>query len=396
MDSHTLSQDSPSAHGLAYFDTAAASAPPQGVIRAVENYLERTQRDGPYLPAFRQETYQALESIRAKAAAFLNAQPQEIAFVKNTTEGICVVAQGIDWRAGDEVIVPDTEILSNLAPWLRLQAVRGIKVVRVLAGPDGRIDPATVQQALTPRTRLITFSSLINSTGALQPVAELCALAASHGAMSLVNAAQSMGLMPNDVQAWQCDFLSACTRKGLRAIEGGALLYVRASRIESLEPCLVGWWNSSIDADTQELTLPSTAKRFEAGCPNVPAVLALGAAIDHANAIGLTAIEARVRALTHYAIGQLGSLPGFTLYGPQDTAHRIGIVPFNVVGVSPHALVEALARGGVVIEAGHFMAHAVMRRFGIAAMARLSLHYFNTEAQIDQCRSLIAQAIHPN
>lgn len=393
MDVNTIRSDSPVTRRYAYFDTAAASAPPAPVIDAVTAYLARTRDDGPYLPAFRKETYRAVEEVRSKVASLINAQADEIAFTKNATEAICIVAQGIAWNPGDEVIVFDTEILSNLVPWLRLAETRGVKVVRVVARDDGRIDPDDVAAAITPRTRLITFSSLVNSTGALQPVQELCALATWHGAMSLVNASQSLGMVATDVRAWDCDFLAACGRKGLRSIEGTGLLYVKAERITALEPCLVGWWNSTIDPQTLQVTLPATGKRLEAGCPIVPAILALGAAIDYAQHIGLGEIEARVRQLTQYAIERLSSLPGFQLYGPTDIRHRIGIVPFNVKGIAAAELVDILARGHVVIEAGHFMAHAVMQRFGIAAMARISLHYFNTIEEIDRCASMIADAI---
>lgn len=387
-----LRHDSPVTRRCAYFDSAAASAPPQPVVEVVQRYLQRTCLEGPYDPAFRRETYADIERIRALAAGFIGAHPGEVAFTKNATEAIGLVAQGLAWQPGDEVIVPDTEILSNLVPWLRLAQTRGLRVVSVLADEQGLLQPEAVVAACTPRTRLISFSSLVNSTGAVQPVQALCQLARQRDVLTLVNAAQTLGLAPVDVTTWDCDFLAACGRKGLRATEGSGLLYVKAAHIAPMEPCLVGWWNSTLDAATGVVTLPDTARRFEAGCPNVPAILGLGAALDYARQIGVGAIERRVRELTAHALHRLSALPGFQLYGPADPRQRLAILPFNLQGHDPHALVDRLARDAqVVIEAGHFMAHAVMRRFGIQAMARLSLHAFNDHAELDRCADTLAR-----
>ncbi|CAI2137430.1 Cysteine desulfurase [Serratia quinivorans] len=388
MDIQQVRQDTPVTTKYAYFDTGAAAPPPLPVLNRVKDYLDATAYQGPYLPSLRKRIYAELEVIRQQTAAFLNADIGEIAFTRNGSEGISLVAQGIDWQEGDEVIVPNTEILSNISPWLRLQHRRGIKVVAAKANDQGVLEPEHIASLITDKTRLLTFCALSNATGAIQPVQALCALARQRGVLSLVNASQSLGVLATDVSALGCDFLVACGRKGLRAIEGSGVLYVHSGLVSQLEPCLMGWWNSSFD-ETGQLVLPETARRFEAGCPNVPAILSLGAAIEYAQSLGMAAIEQRVRALTRYAVSRLNTLPGIQIYGPQLPAGRIGLLPFNIAGRDPAQLVTMLEQQGVIIEAGHFMAHAIMQLYGIERMARLSLHYFNTEQEIDRAVELI-------
>ena len=189
------------------------------------------------------------------------------------------------------------------------------------------------------------------------------------------------------VRQWGCDFLSACGRKGLRAIEGSGFMFVKEAHITSMTPCLVGWWNTSfVDG---EFVLPETAKRFEAGCPITPAIYSLDTALDIANQIGLQNINQRVLELTHYALSQLSTIDGFEFYGPQSIEGRLGLIPFNIKGVDPNKLVVYLEQKKLIIEAGHFMAAAVLDTFNIKTMGRISLHYFNDEQQLDRLLAAI-------
>lgn len=379
------------AERYAYFDTGAAAPPPAPVVAAVKTYLDKTASLGTYLPSFRKEVYQNIELTRKKMAAFLHADAQEIAFTKNGTESICLVARGIDWQEGDEIILPDTEMLSNVSVWHLLAKEKNLTVVPLKANPEGIIEPESLRRLITPKTRLVSFVALSNVTGAVQPVAQLCHIARQAGVLSHVSASQALGMLAINVREWQCDFLSACGRKGLRAIEGSGVLYVRESLIATLSPALVGWWNSTLDPQSGQVLLPDTAKRFEAGCPNVPAVISLDCALDYANAIGITTIEARCRELTQYALMQLAGLSGFEAYGPANAGNRLGIIPFNIRGVCPDKLTAWLEQQHIIIESGHFMASAILRTYQIEKMARISLHYFNQTAEIDRLVSAIAE-----
>jgi cysteine desulfurase / selenocysteine lyase len=201
-----------------------------------------------------------------------------------------------------------------------------------------------------------------------------------------------VGLVRTDVATLGCDFLAGCGRKALRATEGTGFLFVRRELADFLEPALAGWWNGVYDRASGELSLVSGARRFEAGCPIVPSILGLGAALSYATAIGIEVIEARVRELTAYAVERLSWIPGFELYGPRDAARRIGIVPFNLRGVDPARIVSALEQQNCIIEAGSFMADPILERHGVSTMARVSLHYFNTHAEIHHLATLVSSA----
>lgn len=366
-----------------YFDTAAAAPPVIAAVEAASDYLWKTTRTGPYLPSLRAEIYAQLDEIRARIASFVGATPEELAFTRNGTESISLVARGISWNPGDEIIVPDTEMLSNIAIWRMVAAESGAKIVTVAGGASGLLDPEAVRAAITERTRLITFAALSNVTGAVQPVVELCEVAVASGVLVHVNAAQAIGMMPVGLDVWPCDFISACTRKGLRAIEGSGVLAVRERHLAGLTPTLAGWWNAGL-GDDGDVTFPHSARKLEAGSPNVPAILALGAAVEVAQGLGIDAIHSRVRGLTDYAASRLRGIPGTQIYGPAQDADRLGILPFNIDGCDPAALTLALERRGIIIEAGHFMATPILAAYGVERMARVSLHYFNTTDEIDQ------------
>lgn len=389
MNIESLRHDTPLLSTTIYMDTAAASLPPDPVLNAVSEYLLDTGHKGIYLPSFRRETYARVEAVRGQLAALLNAGADEIAFTKNASEAISLVAQGIDWQPGDEILVADTEMLSNLLPWKRLESTRGVTVKMVAANAEGLLDAEAFERAITAHTRLLTFSHVPNSTGALQGALALCDVARRHGVMSMVNASQSVGMVHTDVEALGCDFLAGCGRKALRATEGSGFLFVRRARHAELEPALTGWWNGTYDRTTGALGFVPGARRLEAGCPIVPAILGLGEAIAYAQSIGIAAIEARVRELTAYAVERLATLPGFQLYGPTRADQRIGIVPFNLQGVDPARIVAALEQQHCIIESGNFMADAILARYGVSTMARASLHYFNTHEEVDRLVALI-------
>lgn len=366
-----------------YFDTAAAAPPVVPAVEAASDYLWKTTRTGPYLPSLRAEIYAQLDEIRGRVASFMGAAPEELAFTRNGTESISLVARGLSWEPGDEIIVPDTEMLSNIAIWRMVAQESGAKIVTVAGGPTGLLDPEAVRAAITERTRLVTFAALSNVTGAAQPVVELCEVAAAAGVLVHVNAAQALGMMPVGLDVWPCDFISACTRKGLRAIEGSGVLAVREQHLDALTPTLAGWWNAGL-GDGDDVTFMRAARKLEAGSPNVPAILALGAAVEVAEGLGIDAIHTRVRELTAYAATRLRDIPGTQIYGPERDADRLGILPFNIEGCDPAKLTLALERRGIIIEAGHFMATPILAAYGVERMARVSLHYFNTTDEIDQ------------
>ncbi|MED1644210.1 aminotransferase class V-fold PLP-dependent enzyme [Brevibacillus agri] len=372
-----------------YLNTAAASVPPQQVVDTMVAYLQKTATVGPYLPAFRRDIYAKVDAIRETAAAFIGAAREEIAFAKNGTEGINMIASGIRWHEGDEVILADLEFHSNYVPWKRLAEQGKIKLVVLRTDASGVISIRQLEQLITPRTRLITVSHLPNASGALQPIQEICDMASRKGILTLVNASQTLGLVPLDMRALPCDFLVACGRKWLRGPEGSGIVFIRKAQIESITPTFAGWGGTTWDFQTNEISFLSTAKRLEAGCPIIPSILGLGTALEVAQEAGVAAIYRRVKHLTSFTLEKLRTIPGVEIYGPQDETDRLAIIPFNIKGVSPDAITAFLEQHAVIIEAGTFMANTLLQQYGIERMARISPHYFNTEQEIERAIALI-------
>ncbi len=371
-----------------YLDNAAASAPPSEVIDAMSQYLELTSTIGPYEPIFRANTYAQIAEIRSKTAGFLGANPTEISFTKNGSEAISIIAQGVQWQPGDEIIISDNEMLSNLVPWLAIQQTKGVKIVTVATDEQTLIQPAVLESLLTSRTRLVSITHVSNSTGAIQDLAALCRLLKARGVEVLVNAAESIGLVPIDVRELNIDYLAACGRKALRGPEGSGVLFVRDELRAQVIPPLLGWWNCDYDAQTGAFSIHTDGTRFEAGCPITPSILGLGAAIDYATSVGIDNIYSQAKQLAAYTANQLKTVPGLQIYGPHPE-NQIYAIVFNVQGVDPTDIASALASNNVVIEAGTFNAFPILKRYNIKKMARISPHYFNTTQEIDEAVALI-------
>lgn len=372
-----------------YMNSAAASPPPQQVVDTIIDYLQKTASLGPYLPTFRKEVYQKVDETREKVGKFIGAEASEIAFVKNGTEGINYIANGLTWTEGDEIILADLEFHSNYTPWLKLADKKKVSLKIIKTNKSGMIDVNLIEKEITSRTKLITISHLPNASGALQEIERICKVAKNYNVLTLINASQTLGLVPIDVKLINCDFLTGSGRKWLRGPEGSGVLYIRESLVESIEPTLIGWGGTTWNFETNEYNYLSTAKRVEAGCPIVPSILGLGAAIDYAQSIGLVNILNRVDSLTRYAVKQLSTIKGVTIYGPQSIENRLAIIPFNVSGLCPDRITDYLEENKVIIESGTFMANKLLQQYGIDKMARLAPHYFNTEEEIDFTVSLI-------
>ncbi|MDD1370847.1 aminotransferase class V-fold PLP-dependent enzyme, partial [Bacillus sp. MHSD17] len=185
------------------------------------------------------------------------------------------------------------------------------------------VDLEKLEKFITPKTKMIAFAHMSNASGALQPAKEICQLAKKRNVLTLINANQTVGLIPIDVKDLDCDFLLTSGRKWLRGPEGSGILYVREELIQALTPIMIGWGSTNWDYRNDDYSFVATAKRFEPGCPVIPSILGLGAAIDYANDIGIHAIHQQVRRLTTYLLEQLQSIEGMIIYGPQQVANRL-------------------------------------------------------------------------
>ncbi|MFO1462604.1 MAG: aminotransferase class V-fold PLP-dependent enzyme [bacterium] len=318
--------------------------------------------------------HKRIEEIRGACARLIGADPEEIAFVKNTSHGISLVAQGLDLKEGDEVILSEAEFPSNVYPWMALEK-RGVVLKKIpLRGAE--LDLDRLAGLVTAQTRVIALSSVQYGNGYRLPVAEIGKLCRDLDIRFLVDGIQSLGAFPLDVRQDRVDFLAADAHKWMLGPEGIGILYVRKELISQLEPALLGW-NSVVqplDFDRLHFELRPDAGRFEEGSHNGMSIYALGAAVELLLEIGVPRIAERILELTDHL--QTGLLElGMELLHPQAPEQRSGIVSFRLPedpeGKALPALERRLFAEGI---------YASVRRRGL----RLSPHFYNHEAEIDR------------
>jgi len=336
----------PVARRWAYFDHAAVgplSEPARAVMAAWA--LDMTENGDTNWP----EWAARLDTIRGYGAQLIGADPAEIAFVRNTTEGINLVAEGFPWQSGDNVITLADEFPSNQYPWLNLGS-RGVECRRVVP-QNGRVELADIAKACDARTRMISISWVNYAYGWRNDLDALAELAHARGALLFVDAIQGLGMFPLDVGRTPVDFLAADSHKWLLGPEGAGLLYVRRKHLDLLRPLAVGWNSVKHANDFQriELIVKETAARYEGGSYNMAGIHAMGASLELLLHYTREEIGARLLATTDEACRRL-TAAGATVHSHRDAGHGSGIVAFDLSGkdsmaVRKHLLARNVATG---------------------------------------------------
>jgi len=321
---------------------------------------------------------QRLEQIRHTAAELIAAKPSEVAFVANTTAGISLVAEGIDWRPGDNVVTLAREFPSNQYPWMNL-ASRGVATRRITL-PNNDVPLDAIAQACDERTRLVSISWVDYGTGFRIDPAEVSNVVHDCGALFFLDAIQGLGVFPLDVHAAGVDFLAADGHKWMLGPEGAGLMYIRQDLLDALRPLNVGW-NSVANKDFKhiELKLKPSAERYEGGSPNSVGVLGLGASLDLLKAAGLSATSSRVGErvleITDFACDRLTEA-GATVCSDRRGDCRSGIVSLEMPGIDPKEVVAAALEQRI----------ALSTRSG---RIRLSAHCYNHEEEIERLAEFV-------
>jgi len=375
-------------HGkpLVYLDNAATTQKPRAVIDALvyyyENYNANIHRG---LHKLAEEATTAYEDSRAKVARFIKspAGARSIVFTRNTTESLNLVANAWGRRflqPGDEIVLSVVEHHSNLVPWQLIAKEKGAKLVFADINDEGKITVEELERVIGPKTRLVSLVHASNVLG-ITPVREAAALAHQYGAIMVVDAAQSVPNMPIDVTDLGCDFLAFSGHK-MAGPTGIGVLWGKPELLEAMDPFLGG--GEMISRVTlEESTWNEIPYKYEAGTPNIADGIALGAAVDYLEAIGMENVRAHEKSLTAYAIEKLSEIPEITIYGPLNAEERVGVVTFNYGDIHPHDLGQVLDNYGIAIRAGHHCAQPLMRRLDCVATARASFYLYNTFAEID-------------
>jgi cysteine desulfurase/selenocysteine lyase len=388
-------------HPLVYLDSGATSQKPQRVIDVERTYYELSNaavHRGAHTLAG--EATELFEDARASVARFVGAGPDEIVWTSNATEGINLVAYGMSnaslgrggaaaerfrLRAGDEIVVTELEHHANLVPWQELAFRTGATLRVIGLDDDGRIRLDDAASVIGPRTRVVAFAHVSNVLGVVNPVAELVALAHGVGALVVLDACQSAPHLPLDLAALDVDFAVFSGHKML-APTGIGVLYGRAELLNALPPFLTGGSMITTVGLTESEFLPAPM-RFEAGTQRVSQAVALAAAVDYLDEIGLDRIAAWETTLGQRLHEGLSAIDGVRVLGAAPDARagveRVGLASFVVDGIHSHDVGQFLDDRGIAVRVGHHCAQPVHRRFGVTSTTRASTYLYNTTDEVD-------------
>ncbi|OGR90758.1 MAG: cysteine desulfurase [Elusimicrobia bacterium RBG_16_66_12] len=371
---------------LAYLDNAATSQKPRQVIEALVDFYENHNANVHRgVHTLSEESTSMVEAVRAKVADFIKApKPETVIFTRNATESINLVAHA--WgrkflKPGDEIVLTEMEHHSNIVPWQLLAEEKGVKLRFVPVEPDGTLDLEKVKAAMTPKTRLFSFTAVSNALGTVNPVQEMISIGKAAGATVLVDACQWAPHRPIDVGSWGADFIAFSAHKMLGPT-GIGVLWGREELLEAMDPFLGG--GDMISRVTLEKSQWNALPfKFEAGTPNFADAAAFGPALDYLNAVGLDVLRKHEEALAAKARAMLEAEPAVTLLGPEDPARRSGVVSFNIAGLHPHDVGTVFDLEGVAIRVGHHCCQPLMRKLKCGGTARASFYLYNDESDLE-------------
>jgi cysteine desulfurase / selenocysteine lyase len=385
MKTADVRRDIPLLEDVIYLDAASTTPTPRPVVEAMcdyfYNYNANTGR-GAYSLALR--ATQELDHAREKIAHFVNSDFNEIIFTKNTTEAINIVAHGIEFKKGDNIVIPNIEHHSNLVPWLNLQS-KGVDVKIVKADENGIIHSGAVEDQLDENTRLVSVTQISNSIGSVQPVAEIGKIAKDNGSLYLVDAAQSAGHMEVDVKNLRADFVAFPGHKGLLGPVGTGFLYCASDAMEELKPLNLG--GGTVENVTfDDFTLTEFPASFEGGTGNIAGCIGLGAAIDYLERIGISKVEKHSKKLTQIMYQEIREIENVRVYGSPENIY--GIVSFNIDNINPHDLAKILDEvKSICVRSGFHCAIPSIKHmmaYKLGGTVRASIHYYNTQEEIEE------------
>jgi len=372
---------------LIYLDNAATTHKPSAVIDVLARFYQQDNSNVHRgLHALSMRSTDGYEAARVCAAKFINAAvAEEIVFTRGTTESINLVAQSwgaANLKKGDVVLITEMEHHSNLVPWQMITERTGatLRYVPVVGeNAEGGLDLDALDKLLTPEVKIFAFTHISNTLGVINPVAELCAKAKKVGALTLIDAAQSVGHESIDVQAIGCDFLVFSGHK-MAGPTGIGVLYGRKALLDAMPPWQ-GGGGMIANVEFFKTTYKPAPERFEAGTPNVADAIALHAAMDYLDALGRPRISQHDHKLAAQAYAALSELPGIRILGPKGA--RSGLVSFALKDAHAHDVVTFADQDGIALRGGHHCNQPLMRKLGLPSTVRASFYVYNNAAEID-------------
>lgn len=382
-------------HGkpLIYFDNGATTQKPTRVIDALVHYYVRDNSNvhrGIHELSSRATI--AYESARIRVARFLKARDaSEIVFTRGTTESINLVAAswgGKNLGPGDTILLTEMEHHSNIVPWQLIAERTGAKLAYVpVIGDEGLLDHQRLNELLEQRPKIFAFTHISNTLGTVNPAAEMCARARKLGVVTLVDAAQSSGHRPLNIEEIGCDFLALSGHK-LCGPTGIGVLYGRSEMLQQMPPYM-GGGDMISNVDFFASTWKEIPHKFEAGTPDISGAIGLAAAMDYLEEVGMSRIAQHDEELSAYAYDRLASLRGIRLFGPKKG--RAGLVSFLLKDVHAHDVVTIADQHGLALRGGHHCNQPLMRKLGVESTARASFYFYNTQAEVDRMFDIICE-----
>ena len=381
---------------LVYLDSANTSQKPRIVIDALAEFMATQNapinRSAYHLAAQATERF---ESTRSKIAAFINApRAHEIIFTKNATESLnlAILSWGrANLNPGDVVVLTHMEHHANIVPWHMLVAERGIVLRWIPLTSDFQLD-LTDLDAILSGAKVLSFTSMSNVLGTINPVERLCAAAHKVGALAIVDACQSVPHQPTDVQAWGADLVAFSSHK-MCGPSGVGILWGREDLLNAMPPFL-GGGNMIADVRVDGFTTAPLPNKFEAGTPAIAEVIALGTAVDYLTGLGMHEVRRHEIELSSYVLVMLKGRFGddITIHGPSNPEVRGATFSFAFRGIHPHDLSQVLDQHNVCVRAGHHCAKPLMRLIGANATARASFYLYNTTEEADALADALESA----
>jgi len=372
---------------LVYLDTAATSLRPAAVIAAITAFYSGPNANpGATLHTLARRSAEAYDGARREVASFVGAtDPLELVFTRGTTEAINLAA--FAWGLGrlgpgDEILLTDGEHASNMLPWQLVAERTGGRVRYAAITDDGHVDLASFRNMLSSRTRIAAFSHVSNVVGLINPVREMCAMARSAGALTLVDAAQSAPHFRVNVQEIGCDFLAFSSHKMCGPMGAGAL-WARRELLDAISPYQAGS-NMAHDVDLEARHYSDGALKFGAGTPNVADAIGFAAAARFLNTIGWEALHQHEQEITQRMLAGLAGVRGLRLLGAATARERIGVFAFTIENRKAAEVVTALDAKGIAVRAGDLAALPLLKRLGTTVAIRASCYLYTTPAEVDR------------
>ncbi|OAT32742.1 SufS family cysteine desulfurase [Buttiauxella brennerae ATCC 51605] len=370
---------------LVYLDSAASAQKPQAVINAeLDFYSHGYAAVHRGIHTLSAEATQLMENVRNQVAGFINARtPEEIVFVRGTTEGINLVANSwgrANIKSGDNIIISAMEHHANIVPWQMLCEQTGATLRVIPLNQDGTLQLDVFPTLIDERTKLLAITQVSNVLGTENPVREMIATAHQAGVKVLVDGAQAIMHHAIDVQAMDCDFYLFSGHK-IYGPTGIGVLYAREEILQNMPPWEGGGSMIASVSLTEGTTYAAAPWRFEAGTPNTAGIIGLGAALRYVESLNLAEVSEYEHSLMRYAQQALKAVPDLTLYGPE---HRLGVIAFNLGKHHAYDVGSFLDNYGIAVRTGHHCAMPLMAFYNVPAMCRASFAMYNTEEEVDR------------